>query len=482
MESFILSRTARAAAASAVLLAAACLAAAGDAAPPGHRDSYPSRERPPSLSGGATPPPTWAQWRGGPRRSGAVGDAPVLPRLARGACLVEAWRSEALPDGYGHQRACVVGQGSPVVRDGKVYLYVNWPDPNSVKVLKGPVRIPERVFDAVLCLDLANGRTLWKAMTPGKPWRWGISSTPAVAEGAVVVVGSTGDGICLDAATGKERWRWRNPKPPKPSYTNTIGPWHASALIHEGKAVFIGAGKTIVACDLADGAARWSRAVRGRNRWSSPAAWPNGGSWTLLAGGCLLDPTDGSVLWPGSRKAKGGWHHGWCTPAVEKDRAAAMGGKGLLVARLTRDGPHKIADIELENGGGSAAISDRRVYACGARVVGSDDKGKLKRVGHVVCVDAVSGKTLWDTVCPKLRVGGQWSFVSVAVGSGVVCILDDRAIHLLRAADGELLRSPINVDVLKGGVSPALVGDHLITRGWKAVVCYRAEVEQRERE
>jgi hypothetical protein len=41
----------------------------------------------------------WPQGRGGAQRSGRA-DAPVL----EGANLVEAWRSEALPDGYGDQR------------------------------------------------------------------------------------------------------------------------------------------------------------------------------------------------------------------------------------------------------------------------------------------------------------------------------------------------------------------------------------------
>lgn len=47
--------------------------------------------------------------------------------MAAGAKLVEAWRSEALPEGYGEQRSQLVGQGSPVIHAGKVDLYVNWP-------------------------------------------------------------------------------------------------------------------------------------------------------------------------------------------------------------------------------------------------------------------------------------------------------------------------------------------------------------------
>jgi outer membrane protein assembly factor BamB len=418
----------------------------------------------------AVTPVDWPQWRGGPQRSGSLAKSAVLAELARGAELVEAWRSEALPAGYGYQNACVVGQGSPVIADGAVYLYVNWPDDTSLKKPTGP-RIPDRVNDVVLCVDLATGQTRWKFSAPGKPWRWGIASTPAVAAGAVVFVGSTGDGICLDAATGKERWRWANPEPPKPGYTDLIGPWHASALINDGSAVFVGAGQSIVVCDLVTGAKRWSQPAAGKQCWSSPAAWRRDKGWVLLADGQAWQPADGTVLWQGKAH---GWSHGWSTPAIAGDHVAVMGGKGLLVAQLTAAGPRRFAEIELANGAGNAAIADGRVYACGLRVAGQTETGAPKQVSHVVCVDATSGTVIWDTVCPALSgVGGQWSFASVNVAGGIVAVLGNNRLHLLNATDGKVLREPVELDVLKGGVSLALGMDRLVARGGKNLVCYR---------
>ena len=440
----------------------------------------------------------WSQWRGGPLRSGSLPISAVLTDLAAGADLTEAWRSEALPCGYGHGSAGVVGQGSPVIAEGAALLYVNWPDDASVKLV-GPaqrqVRIPERVNDVVLCVDLVTGQTRWKFSAPGKPWRWGISSTPAVAASAVVFVGSTGDGICLDARTGKERWRWRNPEAPKPGYTDMVGPWHASALVVNGQAVFIGAGKNIVACDLATGTERWSRSASeprhpstsvesaakvtfdaarpaSNQCWSSPAAWFRDGAWAILANGQAWNPSDGATLWPEKPQ---NWSHGWSTPAVEGDLVAVMGGKSLLIGQMSRPTVRVIAEVELSNAGGNAAIAKGRVYACGARVENPADKGKPKPVGHVVCVDAATGTLLWDTPCPDLGLmGGPWSFASVTVAGDVVAVLANDRLLLLRTNDGAVLREVLKLDVVNYGVMMALSADRLVTRGWKNLVCYRA--------
>jgi hypothetical protein len=90
----------------------------------------------------------WPQWRGGAQRSGTVAEASVLTDLAEGRVLKEVWRSESLPNGYGEQTDQIVGQGSPVIWGDKVYLYINWPDTNSIPV--GRFKFPKRVNDTVL--------------------------------------------------------------------------------------------------------------------------------------------------------------------------------------------------------------------------------------------------------------------------------------------------------------------------------------------
>jgi len=438
----------------------------------------------------------WPQWRGGPQRSGAVAEAPIMADLAAGANLVEVWRSEALPHGYGEQNGQVVGQGSPVVCDGKVYLYVNWPDPASVPPAR--FRCPKRVSDAVLCLDLTTGKTVWKTDMPGKSWRWGCSATPAVAAGRVVAMGSTGNLFCLDAGTGKELWHW--PERPKfredAGYSNVIGAHQSSPLIHEGLAIFSTAEYAgLIALDLATGASHWPspKLQKGNppGAWSSPCAWRHEDGWTVIGRNGGFDPGTGVMRWKGLE-------YGWSTPAVEGDRCAVMGGKGLRIHQLTATGPSLLVEIPLDNGSGNPAIHQGRVYACGGRKVtlpvaglspGSDRSGaksetapepkpgvagKPAAVGVMLCADALTGKVLWETTGTDLALGGgQWSFASPMVGSGVVCVLANRLL-LFSAADGKRIGNPaLQVPVLKC-TSLALAGDCLIARDYKAVVCYRA--------
>lgn len=413
----------------------------------------------------------WPQWRGGPSRSGHAAEATVLSRLAGGAALIEAWHSEELPNGYGHQNACVVGQGSPVVADGRVYLYVNRPDPTSVKVESNGCRIPARVHDTVLCLDLASGATRWSVDLPGHAWRWGCSVTLAVGQGRVLAVGTLGEGFCLDAADGTLMWRWAAPEAKRPAtdtYTDLICPSQGSALIFRDRAVCLGAGHLAV-CDLADGRVLWNVAHGGKQQpWSSPTAWPHTEGWTLLAANTAWDPVRGEPRWKGLA-------HGWSTPAVEGDLCAVMGGKGLTISRLTTQGPQLLAERVLDNGGGNAAIHQGLVYACGKSSPGPGPDGKpAPAVGTVVCLEAATGAVRWQTAEPTLAVGGQWSFVSVVVGDGVVAVLSNTSLWLYDVRDGRRRRDPLTLDNLKGGTSCAIVGDRIITRGTKAVRCYRA--------
>lgn len=440
-------------------------------------------------------PSDWPQWRGGPQRSGAVAEAPIFADLAAGANLVEAWRSEPLPHGYGEQNGQVVGQGSPVVCQGKVYLYVNWPDPASVR--PGRFKLPDRVTDTVLCLDLVSGKTLWKTDLPGRSWRWGCSATLAVAAGKVVALGSAGDGFCLDAATGEEVWRWRNPGVKGAEgerYTNVIGSFQSSALVHDGLAVITTRDRNgLIVLDLAKGGEHWPNDALRRvaGSWSSPSAWIHDGGWTLIDRGRGFDPASGRIQWKGLE-------HGWSTPAVEGNRCAVMGGKGLRLYRLTAARPELVAEVPLDNGSGCPAIHQGRVYARGARAAAAAGAmsepapalaagkpetcpetnpapvGKVAKVGVVLCADAAGGKVLWETpVADQPLGGGQWSFASPMVGSGVVCVLANRLL-LFSAENGKRLGNPsLQVPVLKC-TSLAVAGDCLIARDSKALVCYKA--------
>jgi len=70
-----------------------------------------------------------------------------------------------------------------------------------------PAVLGERAYVAghggdVQALDLATGRTLWRALTELE-----LAGGPAAGEGLVAVGSSAGDVLALDAETGVERWR-----------------------------------------------------------------------------------------------------------------------------------------------------------------------------------------------------------------------------------------------------------------------------------
>jgi outer membrane protein assembly factor BamB len=417
----------------------------------------------------------WPQFRGGPQRSGVVAESKILADLSTGAALVEAWRSEELPHGYGHQNACVVGQGSPVVAEGRVYLYVNWPDPDSVTV-QNSSRIPSRAWDTVLCLDMASGATVWKTKMPGRSWRWGCSTTLAVGAGKVVGMGSLGEAFCLDAGTGKEVWRWSDPKksrPEKESYTDIICSTQSSALISENRAIFVDPAGQLIVCTLPDGLVQWTANTNIKTLWSSPSLWRQSDTQTLLVGGTAFDCITGKQVWSLPKS-------GWSTPALEGDICAMMGsGKGLFISRLSKEGSVTVADLPLDNGAGNAAIAKGRIYACGQRGgTKKPDGGNEPSLGVMLCVDGTTGQVLWETLDPTMQMGGgKWSFTSVVVGGQTVAALVDRKLWLFDARDGKRLRDAITVENLKGGTSLALTDEQIITRGTKAVVCYQAGVK-----
>lgn len=124
----------------------------------------------------------WPQWRG-PNRDGISQETGLLKQWpADGPPLV--WKATGLGTGF-----------------------------SSVSVSKGRIFTMGDVDDAccVLALNEKDGKLLWK--TPiGAPdnsdrQRPGTRCTPTVDGDLVFVISARGDLVCLEAATGKERWK-----------------------------------------------------------------------------------------------------------------------------------------------------------------------------------------------------------------------------------------------------------------------------------
>jgi hypothetical protein len=177
-----------------------------------------------------------------------------------------------------------------------------------------------------------------------------------------------------------------------------------------------------------------------------------------------------------------------------------MGGTGLRIYRLTAKGPQLVTETPLDNGSGNPAIYQGKVYACGSRKIeppaplgpqpGTEPDEQVDAiapadarhveaarpisVGVMVCADAVTGKVLWETAGADLALGGgQWSYASPMVGSGVVCVLSNRLL-LFSATDGKRLGNPALQIPVHRCTSLAIAGEFLVARGRNGVVCYNA--------
>jgi outer membrane protein assembly factor BamB len=187
------------------------------------------------------------------------------------------------------------------------------------KGYSGPIVSKDRVWvaetrqakdEVVRCLDRATGKQRWETSWPGSmtvPFfarangSW-IRSTPAYDGESLYVAGMRDVLVCLDAATGKERWRvdfMERFKSPLPAFGFVSSP------LVEGDAVYVQAGASLVKLNKKTGETLW-RTLKDEggmygSAFSSPTFATLAGkrqllvqTRTTLAG---VEPEDGSVLW-----------------------------------------------------------------------------------------------------------------------------------------------------------------------------------------
>ncbi len=128
----------------------------------------------------AAPPTDWPGWRG-PKRDALSPDTGLLTEWKPSGPPL-AWKAAGLG----------VGFSSVAIAGGRIYTMGD----------KGGAQ-------QVIALDRADGRILWTAKV-GPPWNdesGGPRGTPTVDGDLVYAIGTEGDLVCVEAATGKERWR-----------------------------------------------------------------------------------------------------------------------------------------------------------------------------------------------------------------------------------------------------------------------------------
>lgn len=180
--------------------------------------------------------------------------------------------------------------------------------------------------DVVVCLDAADGKTLWTFENEGKPTGRRTSGTCAVVQGRVFATGST-HLYCVDAKDGKLVWKTEL----KPAAGGS------SPLVADGN-VWLFAG--VPSCySAADGRLLWTnKDVRGDT--SSPLLWhTSDGKSTLVCQSNKelvgLDPATGTKRWT----VEGG---GQSSPVCDGDHLVIFSGTkdvGLRCYLHQQDGP-----------------------------------------------------------------------------------------------------------------------------------------------
>ncbi|HEX6738620.1 MAG TPA: PQQ-binding-like beta-propeller repeat protein, partial [Vicinamibacteria bacterium] len=315
----------------------------------------------------------WPQWRGPARdgRARAVNAPAEWP-----ASLRQAWKTSV---GTGHASAVVVG--------ASVFAFGRTGE--------------EEVLSS---LELATGKPRWKQSYPA-PYSMnsaaashgkGPKATPTVAGGRVYTFGISGVLSAFDAASGRLAWR----KDFKDAYGGNNSPEFgvaSSPAVEQGALVVqVGTrdGGAIKALDAATGAERWSLKGEGP-AYASPVVATLAGTpqvvtftQTRLLG---VDLASGAVLW--SQPFTTAYDQNSVTPvAAAGDTVIASGlDQGLRAVHITKAGAAFKADNAWQ-------VSDVSLYMSspvldGERLFGFSHKQK----GQLFALDPRSGKVLWTS-------------------------------------------------------------------------------------
>ncbi len=346
----------------------------------------------------------WNQWRG-PNRDGLAPNSPALLDALPADGLRAEWLNTAdVPEGS--------GWASPVVSDGRVYLYchtrskregVSLPpekypslekerrekmsreeideyEANRQREHLQRLRQEFRYDDVICCLDAESGRLVWKYQQEGAHTRWRQSSTPAVVQGKLFFVSSDPGLRCLNAQDGRELWRTPLPEGQDAGDDEPVA---SSLAVTSGVVVALARG--LVAADMETGAIRWkSDPKQSAGLYSSPVVWNSPAGEKIIANvkgreTVCVDPRTGREIWRVESQANRS------TPVVTRDKLLTYGGSrksGLRCFRMTLEGAEELWAFQgVADDGSSPVVVGDQVYVQG-------DK-------RVACVDLQTGRAQW---------------------------------------------------------------------------------------
>jgi outer membrane protein assembly factor BamB len=230
----------------------------------------------------------FAQWRG-PQRDGHASDTGLLQEWPKAGPKL-LWQTTNVLGGY----------STPAVVGDRIYLLGS-----------------EVAEESVIALAVKDGARVWatKLGKVGHPEQQpsypGARSTPTVDGKFLFALGSDGDLVCLETATGKELWR----KHLRTDFGGKYGEWaYSESPLVDGDKVIVtpgGTNATLVALHKKTGEVIWKCAVPGGSdaSYSSVISAEFSGVKQyvqFLASGLVgVDVKSGKLLWHFEKTAKG---------------------------------------------------------------------------------------------------------------------------------------------------------------------------------
>lgn len=393
----------------------------------------------------------WPQWRG-PNRDGAAPASPALIDALPPDGLKPVWLSEKLPGGFGG------GWGSPVVADGRAYLFVHH------RNQKTPGEMPQRKFpylsedkrghlspaqyeeyeknrraedmefgklyefkEDVHCFDAKTGSPVWTKSRTSVYSRFVQSGTLAVADGKLFLLGAGRKARCLDAATGADVWETTLPG-------EFVDEFYMSSFVVVDGAAVVFAG-SLFALDAKTGSILWQgdeKKTKGTH--TSPIVWNAGGRNLLIANvgseTACFEPKTGEELWRVKSEAN------QSTPVVVGNRLLTYGSSrrsGLRCFEISPTAAKEAWQYQRVNDKGSSPV------VVGGSVFAQGEK-------RLACIDLATGDERWNTTLDL----GTPQYTSLVAADGKVLYAFDGLIEF--AADPNEFRPLIAAKFDKTGL------------------------------
>jgi outer membrane protein assembly factor BamB len=348
-----------------------------------------------------------------------------------------------------------VGEGysSPVVAAGRLILFHRVDNDEIVE-----------------CLDAATGKELWKHKEPttykdtyGKGN--GPRSTPAVAGGRVYTLGPGGLLLCLNLEDGKKVWQ-RALLDDYPLVEQSFFGAGTSPLV-EGDRVLVNVGGRdagIVAFDAKSGKEVWKATSQAASYASPVAATLDGVRQVLFftrEGFVALDPATGEVRSSKRWRSRNNLSVNAASPLVFDGHVflSACYETGAVLLRVKKDGVEKIwnNDESLSCHFGTPVYHDGHLYGF---------HGRQEEGGQLRCIEAKTGKVCWTA--------DGYGCGSLILADGRFIVLSEQGELALVEPDGAKYRELARAPVLNGTCRAhlALADGRLYGRDKRKLVCW----------